>query len=172
SLSQSAEGVRKPKAQINRKGAGPGSRCRPEGETGRDDQRQEGWKVTEQSKARLSRFSACLGCTVFVLAALLFWLGLDFLKTEAFPHYFNAKNHVIVKQNPDTKEIYAWRDSRGNVYTAEDSQVKNFTWGITGLILFLMLFSTAVYNLSVRYYTKMLLEREPGRRESYVPRLQ
>lgn len=128
--------------------------------------------MTAQSKKKLSKVSAWLGAGAFTVSVLLFWLGIDFLKTEVFPHYYNAGKHVIVQQNPDTKEIYAWRDEIGRVFTQEDSQVKNFTWGITVLLLFVMAVCAASYNVSIKYYTKVLLESEYRVREGYMPELQ
>ncbi|MBF7082962.1 hypothetical protein IT084_08235 [Desulfallas sp. Bu1-1] len=128
--------------------------------------------MTEISKEKLNKFSLALSCGIFVFSILLFWLGLNLLKSEIFPHYYNPSKHVIVKQNPDTKEIYAWKDAEGKVYTQEDAQVKNFTWGITALLLIIMIFGTTVYNLIIKYYTKILIEKEPEPRRNYVARLQ
>lgn len=127
--------------------------------------------MTAQNKKKLNKVTAWLGVGAFAVSILLFWLGIDFLKAEVFPHYYNAGKHVIVQQNPDTKEIYAWRDAAGRVYTPEDSQVKNFTWGITALLLFVMVVSAASYNVSIKYYTKVLLESEHRMREGYLPEL-
>jgi len=129
--------------------------------------------MTEQSRAKLNKFSAWCSAATMIFAIVLFWAGMSFLKTEVFPHYYNPQKHQIVKQNPDTKEVYAWKDASGNVYTSEDSQVKNFTWGITALLLFVMLACTAVYNKATKYYTGVLLSKEPKRgTQNYVPRLQ
>ena len=134
-----------------------------------------GWEeknMTAQSQKKLSKFTVWLSIGAFAASILLFWLGLDLLKTEVFPHYYNAGKHVIVQQNPDTREGYGWKDSQGNTYTPEDSQVKNFTWGTTALILLVMAFGVGVYKVSVSYYTRVLLESDPGRREGCLPELQ
>jgi hypothetical protein len=105
---------------------------------------------------------------MFLVSILLYWLGLNYLKVEFFPQYFNPKKHVIVKQNPDTKEIYAWKDASGQVYTPEDAGVESFTWATTALLMFVMIFSITIYNLAIKYYTKMLLEKEPKLSQSFV----
>lgn len=121
---------------------------------------------------KINRISVWLSCGFFVVSVLLFWFGLDFLKAEVFPHYFNPSKHVIVSQNPDTKEIYQWKDSSNNVYSNEDSSVKNFTWGTTALLLIVMVFGAYGYSLAMNYCKKTLLDSEPKSRENYVPRLQ
>ncbi|SFG70372.1 hypothetical protein SAMN05660649_02427 [Desulfotomaculum arcticum] len=129
--------------------------------------------MTEQSRAKLNKFSVWLSVAALIFSIALFWAGMSFLKAEVFPHYFNPQKHQIVKQNPDTKEVYAWQDASGAVYTPEDTQVKNFTWGITALLLFVMLSGMALYNKATKYYTGVLLAREPARsNQNYVPRLQ
>ncbi|WP_027364060.1 hypothetical protein [Desulfotruncus alcoholivorax] len=129
--------------------------------------------MTEKSREKLNKFSTWFSVATLIFSIILFWAGMDFLKAEVFPHYYNPQKHQIVKQNPDTKEIYAWKDAGGNVYTPEDAQVKNFTWGITALLLFVMLTCTAIYNKATKYYTGVLLAREPARsNQNYVPRLQ
>lgn len=122
-------------------------------------------------KERLNKVSAWLSCGFFAASILLFWLGLDFLKTEAFPHYYNPQKHAIVQQNPDTKEIYAWKNAAGQVFTTEDKQVKNFTWGTTALLLLVMILGAYGHNSAMSYFIKILFD-EPKTRDSYVPKLQ
>lgn len=128
--------------------------------------------MTAQARKKLNKISLILSCGVFALSILLFWAGLDLLKTEVFPHYYNPEKHVIVQQNPDTKEIYAWKDDRGMVYTADDSQVKNFTWGTTALILLVMVFGSGVYSLAVKHATRLILESDSRAGEGYLTGLQ
>lgn len=127
--------------------------------------------MTKQSMDSLSKFGVWVSCGAFLLSVLLFWLGLSFIRAELFTHYFNPQKHVIVKQNPDTKEIYAWKDSSGNVYTPEDSQVKNFTWGTTALLLLVMIAGAAAHNLALKFYARMLREKEAAQ-HAYLPGLQ
>jgi len=129
--------------------------------------------MTEQSREKLNKFGIWLSVATLIFSITLFWVGMSFLKAEVFPHYFNPQKHQIVQQNPDTKEIYAWKDASGTVYTPEDAQVKNFTWGITALLLFVMLSCTALYNKATKLYTGVLLAKEPARsNQNYVPRMQ
>ncbi|MFZ5632679.1 MAG: hypothetical protein ACOY40_07500 [Bacillota bacterium] len=121
---------------------------------------------------KLKKISVWVSCVFFALSVLLFWLGLDFLKTGVFPHYYDAKRHTIVQQNPDTGEIYAWKDVTGQIYTPDDSQISNFTWGTTALLLLVMVFGAYGYNATMKHYSKMLLDGEAKARKSYVPRLQ
>ncbi|MFZ5597458.1 MAG: hypothetical protein ACOY31_10665 [Bacillota bacterium] len=133
-----------------------------------------------KKKRKLEKISVMVSCVVFAASILLFWLGLDFLKVEVFPHYYNPQKHVIVSQNPDTKEIYSWSDKSGAIYTPEDSQVKNFTWGTTALLLILLFFGSFAYNIIMKQCSRILLtgddsvtsDNKKKSRESYVPRLQ
>ena len=84
--------------------------------------------MTEASKKNLGKISVKLSFAVLVFSVLFFWVGMNFLKSEVFTHYYDPGKHVIVSQNHDTKELYSWKDAKGNVYTPDDSQVANFTW--------------------------------------------
>ncbi len=128
--------------------------------------------MTAQSKQKLNKFSTGLLCVVFAASMMLFWFGLDFLRADVFTHYYSPGKHVIVNQNPDTQEIYSWKDKEGNIYTPEDAQVKNFTWGTTALLLLVMIFCAAAYSISIKYYTRLLLHNEPEQKYNYVPRMQ
>lgn len=131
-------------------------------------------KVSEQTlkSEKLNKISIWLSCAFFAASMLLFWLGLDFLKAEVFPHYYNPSKHTIVSQNPDTKEIYQWKDSSENVYNNEDSDVSNFTWGTTVLLLIVMVFGAYGYSLAMNYSKKIILGNEQKTRENYLPGLQ
>ncbi|AFQ45633.1 hypothetical protein [Desulfosporosinus meridiei] len=115
--------------------------------------------MTEISKKKLGKFSIKLSCAVLMLSVLFFWVGLNLLESEVFTHYYNPNKHVIVSQNQDTKELYSWKDARGNVYTPEDPQVANFTWGSTGLLLLTMLLGIAFQKVGIRVYTKTLIPK-------------
>lgn len=132
--------------------------------------------MTKGSREKLDKFSVIASCAVFVFCTLFFWGGLNFLKAGVFTHYYNQTRHEIVRQNPDTKEIYAWQDASGHQYTQENAQVKNFTWGITALLVLVMVLGTAMYNWTIKYYTRILEEREleprPAGARHYQPELQ
>ena len=127
--------------------------------------------MTAQSRKSLGKFSVQLSCGIFVLSILLYGLGLNFLKADVFTHYFNPAKHVIVKQNPDTQEIYSWKDSEGNVYTPADAQVNNFSWGTTALLMLIMGLGALSYNVIINSYSKVLLNKEP-RMQQNIPRMQ
>lgn len=115
--------------------------------------------MTEMSMKKLGKFSIKLSCAVLVLSVIFFWIGLNLLKLEVFTHYYNSNRHVIVSQNQDTKELYSWKDVNGNVYTPEDPQVANFTWGSTGLLLVTMLLSIGIQRAGISLYIKRLIPR-------------
>lgn len=121
---------------------------------------------------KISKISILLTCGFFALSILLFWLGLGLLKNEVFPHYYNPNKHTIVSQNPDTKEIYEWKDSSDNVYNNEDPDVKNFTWGTTVLLLLIMVVGSYGYSVSMNYCKKVIMGSDEKSSKSYVPRLQ
>ena len=101
------------------------------------------------SKKKLGKISVKISCAVLVLSVLFFWVGLNLLKSEVFTHYYNPSKHVIVSQNQDTKELYSWKDVNGNLYTPEDPQVANFTWGSTGLLLITMLLGIGIQKAGI-----------------------
>lgn len=99
-----------------------------------------------------------LSFAVLVFSVLFFWVGMNFLKSEVFTHYYNPSKHVIVSQNHDTKELYSWKDVNGNVYTPEDPEVANFTWGSTGLLLATMLLGIGLQKAGISC-TRILMTR-------------
>jgi len=99
-----------------------------------------------------------LSFAVLVFSVLFFWVGMNFLKSEVFTHYYNPSKHVIVSQNHDTKELYSWKDVNGNVYTPEDPEVANFTWGSTGLLLVTMLLGIGLQKVGISC-TRILMTR-------------
>jgi len=128
--------------------------------------------VTKQSKKSIDRFVIWAGCLMFLVSIVIYWIGMNFIREEVFPHYFNPKKHLIVSQNPDTREIYSWKDLSGKIYTPEDNHVKNFTWGTTILLLFVMIITVFAYNIVVGYYTRIVLQRETMPKHRYMPRVQ
>lgn len=116
--------------------------------------------MTEKSKEKVKYFSALVGCVIFIASILFYYVGVEVLKKDVFPHYYDSKRHIVVSQNPDSKEIYAWKDSNGNIYTQEDAQVKNFTWGITALLLLDMLLMTVLYGTIMNAYCKLVTRKE------------
>lgn len=118
--------------------------------------------LTVHETEKLRRFSTGAGLLVMVLAVFIFWAGVDFLKENVFKHYFNPTRHIIVEQDPDTGEIYMWKDAVGNVYTPDDPHVKYFPYGVTLLILLLMGMSMAAYTLLIEHYTMLLLLKRVG----------
>ncbi|HBW36856.1 hypothetical protein [Desulfosporosinus sp. BICA1-9] len=105
--------------------------------------------MTEMNVEKLGKISFKLSCAVLVLSVLFFWISLNLLKSEVFTHYYDPSKHVIVSQNHDTKELYSWKDVNGNVYTPEDPQVANFTWGSTGMLLVTMLLGIGLQKAGI-----------------------
>ena len=114
--------------------------------------------MTEMSKRKLGKLSVKVSCAVLVLSVFFFWVGLNLLKSEVFTHYYDPGKHIIVSQNQDTKELYSWKDINGIVYTPEDPQVANFTWGSTGLLLITMLLGIGFQKVGISC-TRILMMR-------------
>ena len=125
--------------------------------------------MTRQSKKNIDRFVIWTGSLMFLVSIIIYWIGMNFIREEVFTHYFNPKEHIIVSQNQDTREIYSWKDLNGEVYTPEDSHVRNFTWGTTMLLLFVMGITFFVHSTVVGYYTRIVLHRETMPRHGYMP---
>ncbi|MFZ5647656.1 MAG: hypothetical protein ACOY30_08555 [Bacillota bacterium] len=124
--------------------------------------------MTEQSRRNIERFQVLLSIFVFTVSILVYWIGINFLRDEVFSHYYNPRKHLVVDQNPDTKEIYAWKDINGKTYTPEDAHVKNFTWGTTLLLLFVMIFAATVFSRAMDYYTRVVLQNEIRQRQLWL----
>ncbi|KUO73219.1 MAG: hypothetical protein APF81_13960 [Desulfosporosinus sp. BRH_c37] len=105
--------------------------------------------MIEASKENLGQSNVKMSFAVLVLSVLFFWVGMNLLKSDVFTHYYDPGKHVIVSQNNDTKELYSWQDVNGNVYTPEDQQVANFTWGSTGLLLLTMLLGIGLQKAGI-----------------------
>ncbi|WP_151191935.1 hypothetical protein [Desulfotomaculum copahuensis] len=113
--------------------------------------------LNEEDKSKLKRFSSGIAIVIVVLSLLGFWTGVDFLRESVYKHYFNPSRHTIVEQDPDTMEIYAWKDAMGNIYTTNDPDVKRFPYGIMCLILIILGVGVQSYNLMVEHYAVMLV---------------
>lgn len=111
--------------------------------------------LNEQQKMR--KFSWRAALIITFLALLGFFAGIGFLKESALKHNFNPSRHIIVEQDPDTLEIYAWKDAVGNVYTPDDIHVKLFPYAVTVLVLIIMGISLGTYHLLKEHYLAMLL---------------
>lgn len=116
-------------------------------------------------KKELKRFSTMAATIVTVLTLLAFWGGLYVLRDDIFKNYYNPQRHIIIEQDPEIMEVYAWKDSNGHVYTRDDASVRYFPYRIMGLILLLMGFDSILYQLLVRFYAGHL----PSRKTPSVP---
>jgi len=116
-----------------------------------------------KSKSQVNKFSIKLSCSIFLLAMLLFSLGINILKTDVFTHYYNPNRHTVVEQDKDTMAIYAWKDAEGNVYTPNDPEVKYFPYGITALILLLLVMGALSHNVLNRAYKNGAFDKRPIR---------
>ncbi|OAT80819.1 hypothetical protein [Desulfotomaculum copahuensis] len=106
---------------------------------------------------RFKQFKTIIAYVILALSLMGLWTGADFLKESVFKHYFNPTRHVIVEQDPVTGEIYAWKDTLGNVYTPDETQVRLFPFGLTILILVVGLVGIGAYNILCQHYLMMLL---------------
>lgn len=114
-------------------------------------------QLNEADRRKLSRFSTAVTVTITILTLLSFWAGVDYLRENVFKHYFNPSRHIIVEQDPDTMEIYTWKDALGNVYDTNDPDVKRFPYGVMFLILLVLGVATQSYSLLVEHYVIMLI---------------
>lgn len=117
--------------------------------------------VEERRAAGL--YSWRLTWQVFFIAAAVFWIALHYMDEQFFPHRFNPSRHVIVAQNPDTYELYAWKDAFGRVYTPDDPQVRCFPYAACGLLLFVLGLAVGVHYFLVQHYKMLLLLKSEHR---------
>ncbi|MEW5763169.1 MAG: hypothetical protein AB1776_08225 [Bacillota bacterium] len=83
-----------------------------------------------------------------------------------FKDYYNPARHSIVEQDPDTLEVYAWKDAQGRVYTRESASVRLFPYGITALILVVMGLAASLQSALTQACETLLAgktEAAPGR---------
>ncbi|AET69270.1 hypothetical protein Desor_3810 [Desulfosporosinus orientis DSM 765] len=113
-----------------------------------------------QEKKSQSKVNVKLCGFIFLIAILLFSLGINFLKTDVFTHYYNPDRHQIVEQDKDTMTIYAWKDSAGNIYTPSDSEVEYFPYGISALIIALLISGTVTYSLLTRKNRNVVFDKD------------
>lgn len=143
--------------------------------------------LTKGDQGRVKRYCATVGYFIAVLALLGFLVGMRFLEEDVFKNYFNPARHIIVEQDPDTEEIYVWKDALENVYSPDNLDVKLFPYGVMILLLVLILVSTNGYNLFKQQYVIGLYlrrqaseslgarkepgtwRRNPNRRQHYLP---
>ncbi len=116
-------------------------------------------------KPQMDKSSIRLCCFIFLSAILLFVLGIKVLKADVFPHYFNPNRHTIVEQDKDTMTIYAWKDSAGNVFTPNDPEVRYFPYGISALIIFLLVAGTGSFSMLTRLHRNGTSEKRQVRTE-------
>ncbi|RPF49876.1 hypothetical protein EDD75_0702 [Thermodesulfitimonas autotrophica] len=116
-----------------------------------------GNQLDREKEAKLRQFNILATTVVAVVTLLAFWAGLYVLQHDVFKDYYNPERHVIVQQDPETLEVYAWRDSAGHVFTRDSATVRLFPYGIMTLLLLLMGFSSWLYNLLMRTYTARLV---------------
>lgn len=109
-----------------------------------------------ETAAWRSRLAARL---IALLALAAFWFGLQYLDERVFYHRFNPSRHAIVNQDPDTYEIYAWRDAFGRVYTPADPHVRYFPYAAGALALLFLGASVSLYHLLAQHYKMQLLIR-------------
>lgn len=114
----------------------------------------------EQQKMR--NFCWRVALIITFLALIGFFASISFLKESVLKHNFNPSRHVIVEQDPDTLEIYMWKDALGNIYTPDDIHVKLFPYAITVLVLIIMGISLGTYHLLKEHYLAMLLINRSG----------
>ncbi|MGQ9824053.1 MAG: hypothetical protein ACUVSK_03490, partial [Desulfotomaculales bacterium] len=101
-------------------------------------------------------FSTAAAVVIALLALLVFWEGVKFLRNDVFKNYFNPARHTIVEQDSDTLEVFSWKDSSGHVYTASDPDVTRFPYGIMFLILAVLGLAVKSHNLVTARYTAAL----------------
>jgi len=90
-------------------------------------------------------------------------------KEDVFKNYFNPTRHAIIDQDPLTGEITMWKDSLGNIYTPENTQVKLFPYGIASLILIILFIAVCSFNLLIEHQLIMIaLKRSLPLQDSYL----
>ena len=113
--------------------------------------------LDEENEAKVKRFSNQMAVVMVILALVCFSAGVIFLRDSVFKHYYNPTRHVIVAQDPETMEIFAWKDAGGNLYTPADADVKSFPYGTMGLLLVLLVLTTQGHSLIVKNYAATLV---------------
>ncbi len=112
-----------------------------------------------ENEVKVKRFSSYMAVVIVVLSLLSFAAGVIFLRDSVFKNYFNPSRHAIVEQDPETMEIFAWKDASGNVYTPDNPDVKHFPYGTMFLLLVLLVLATQSHSLIVKNYAANLVIR-------------
>lgn len=115
--------------------------------------------LNAEQKQRLRQFSNVAVVIVALTALMVFWAGLFVLQHDVFKNYYNPGRHIIVQQDPETLEVYAWKDAANRVFTRDSTAVRLFPYGVMALILLLMGFSSGFYNFLVQSYTSRLVRQ-------------
>lgn len=110
-----------------------------------------------ENEVKVKRFANYLAVAIVILSLFSFWTGIIFLRDSVFNHYFNPSRHAIVEQDPETMEIFTWKDANGNVYTPADPDVKSFPYGTMFLLLALLILATQGHALLVKNYAATLV---------------
>lgn len=124
--------------------------------------------LNDEELAAIERYKRKVSWLLAALALIAFFMGLQYLDERLFYHRFSISRHVIIEQNPDTYEIYAWRDVFGRVYTPADPHVRYFPFAASALVLFLLGIFLGLYCLLTNNYKmsllieKLLPSRFPG----------
>ncbi|MEW6448522.1 MAG: hypothetical protein AB1426_10615 [Bacillota bacterium] len=115
-----------------------------------------------ESERKLQQYGAVTATVVAVVTLLAFWAGIYFLKNEVFKDYYNPARHVIVQQDPETLEVYSWKDSANHLFTRDSASVRLFPYGVMVLILLLIGFSYGVYNYLTQFYAARIVREAVG----------
>lgn len=111
----------------------------------------------EAEREKLQKVNKSVALVVGVMAIMLFWFGINFLKDNVFPNYYNPSRHMIVSQDQDSGIVYSWKDALGNVYTRDDKDVKYFPYGIMALILIEMALCIGTYSILTEHFALAIL---------------
>ncbi|MDI6632409.1 MAG: hypothetical protein AB1507_07985 [Bacillota bacterium] len=114
-------------------------------------------RLGAEQRRKLKQFSTLATAIVAVATLLAFWAGLYLLQHDVFKNYYNPDRHVILQQDPETLEVYAWKDAAGRVFTRDSATVRLFPYGVMVLILLLLGFGSALYNFLTQAYASRLL---------------
>lgn len=115
-------------------------------------------QLDSEKKNKLRQFKTLTAVFVALVTLATFWMGLYVLQHDVFKDYYNPQRHVILQQDPETLEVYAWKDSAGHVFTRDSATVRLFPYGIMTLLLLLMGFSSWMYNLLTQAYIARLVQ--------------
>jgi hypothetical protein len=115
-----------------------------------------GKRLDEEKKQKLNQFCSLSTAVVAMATLLIFWTGLYVLQHDVFKDYYDPARHTIIEQDPETLEVYSWKDAAGHVFTRDSATVRFFPYGIMALILVLMGFSSGMHNFLTNMYVARL----------------